>query len=243
MGQHTKIEGALNGRLAQLRPGFPTKYQNILFEPPDSDAAILPQVLVFSFAGRVPAADDVFIITLNGQEYAASGASLSAALTNLAGLIVGAEYIASPPQIRVTGTVDGIPYTYAVVVETAGGVPIPAALGNPAITETQAAYISCAWLEAHLLPGKPTQATLGSDGLNLQTGVFQIDLHAPAGDGWGPGSLLVDIICHHFRRGTKLVHDGIEVTLMSVGPGPSYENGRWSTTPISVYYNAYVEND
>lgn len=95
---------------------------------------------------------------------------------------------------------------------------------------------------AHLLPSRPLQATLGSGGLNKQSGIFQLTVRDKRGKGYGSAGELVDRILGIFKRGTVLTKDGetIRITKAYVGTG-FYDEGKYCL-PVSIEYEGYFSN-
>lgn len=243
MGAHTTIQSLLSAQLALVSPGLPICRENVEFTPPKLTDAVLPQITLCSFLARTPAVDDVYTITVDTVSHTASGATLPAILTSLAAGILGAVAVASPPGVRIQGTSDATPFTVTTSAKTAGGADIAGALGSPAVVNTQDPYVGNAWLRSFLMEGRPMAASVGTNGLNRHAGVFQVDVHYPAGKGWGACRAMADTLCALFRRGTVLTSGSSRLFVDSAGPEAATQDGQWYRIPVSIYYTAYVEND
>lgn len=98
------------------------------------------------------------------------------------------------------------------------------------------------YLKPSLLPGEPVQAELGTNGLNMHTGLYQISVFAPAGAGVAAVNTLVNAICDHFKRGTELTYGGITVRMVKAFPSPMMQETDWIQIPITVMWRAYADN-
>lgn len=95
------------------------------------------------------------------------------------------------------------------------------------------------YLRAFLLPAEPEQATIGVNGLDRVTGIYQIDVCEPK-DG-GNGALLrkVDAILAQFARGTSVTSNGVTLTIQRSWPGPAIARDSFYVIPVSVSWYSY----
>lgn len=98
------------------------------------------------------------------------------------------------------------------------------------------------YLRLSFIPALTEQADLGTNGLNSNIGIAQVDVFSAGQDGWSEAFDKADDIAEHFKRGTKLTNGGIVVTIQSVELGPPLNEGGWYQLPISINYRAYTEN-
>lgn len=98
------------------------------------------------------------------------------------------------------------------------------------------------YLRPYLLPAEPFQAEIGSNGQNRHTGIYQINIFAPAGCGTATVNTLRDALINHFKRGTVLTYSGISVTCEKAFAGPMPTETDWVRIPITVRYRAYASN-
>ncbi len=83
-------------------------------------------------------------------------------------------------------------------------------------------------------------ATLGDDGTNEVTGIFQIDLMCRTGRGDGEALEKIDEICADYTSGTRLTYDGQQVVIWGATPTTlSTENG-WLRSVLTINFSAYV---
>ena len=83
-------------------------------------------------------------------------------------------------------------------------------------------------------------ATLGDDGINEVTGIFQIDLMFRTGRGDGEALEKIDEICADYTSGTRLTYDGQQVVIWGATPTTlSTENG-WLRSVLTINFSAYV---
>ncbi len=96
------------------------------------------------------------------------------------------------------------------------------------------------YLNLALLPGQTIAAGVGPDAFNRHRGVFQVDVVYPFGTAWGLAHGMVDKVCSHFKRGTKL--DSNKLLILSVSPGPGFRDETLYRVPVSVrYYGHYAK--
>lgn len=115
--------------------------------------------------------------------------------------------------------------------------------GLPAVAWENVAFAPVAgamYLKPSLLPGEPTQAELGNNGLNMHTGLYQISVFAPAGAGVAAVNTLVNSICDHFKRGVELTYGGVTVRLVKAYPSPMMQETDWIHIPITVQWRSYA---
>lgn len=98
------------------------------------------------------------------------------------------------------------------------------------------------YLKPALLPGEPSQAEIGVNGINRHVGVYQISVFAPSGSGIAAINTLVDSLCDHFKRGTVVAYTGTNVTISKAYAGPVLQETDWQQVPISILYRADVPN-
>ena len=83
-------------------------------------------------------------------------------------------------------------------------------------------------------------ATLGDDGTNEVTGIFQVDIMYRTGRGDGEALEKIDEICADYTSGTRLTYDGQQVVIWGATPTTlSTENG-WLRSVLTINFSAYV---
>lgn len=98
------------------------------------------------------------------------------------------------------------------------------------------------YLRPVFMPSEPSQASLGTSGLNRKIGIFQVSVVHPLMDGSGPAAAKADAIVNHFKRGTTLTQDGLNIRIAKAWRGPGLTQGKWYTIPVSVSWYAYATN-
>lgn len=97
--------------------------------------------------------------------------------------------------------------------------------------------------EAYLLPNAPEPATLGDDGLDLVTGIIQINVNVPLHEGDGRLLQLCDGVSTAFRAGTDAVYSGQVVTLLGGGvSGFRESNGLYQAILSFEFESKYPRN-
>lgn len=93
-----------------------------------------------------------------------------------------------------------------------------------------------AWYRVSFLPIDKVPASLGTTGLDEQTGILQIDLNAPRNKGDGDLYSLADTITSHFRSGRVVATTGVNtvVTRSTASPGRVVDDD--FRLSISIYY-------
>ena len=94
------------------------------------------------------------------------------------------------------------------------------------------------FLSPSFIPAETVQASLGSDGKDNTTGIYQIDVVYPAGSG---RSTVPDGLADHFKRGTVLSYNGVNVRIRSVSISPALTEGAFHFVPISVDFYTYTD--
>lgn len=96
------------------------------------------------------------------------------------------------------------------------------------------------FLRETLLPGEVVQSELGESGRDVTTGVYQVDVFAPIGNGKGAAIDQVDAIADHFARNTVLTYNSINVRLLGTSLGASAFDGAWWIVPVNIRYQSYL---
>ena len=98
------------------------------------------------------------------------------------------------------------------------------------------------YLELSFLPAGTSQATLGTTGMNRNTGLAQIMVKVQDGVGFKDADLKADEIAEHFKRGTILENGGVKVHITKVEPNPALVEDDKYNLPVSIYYRADTNN-
>lgn len=98
------------------------------------------------------------------------------------------------------------------------------------------------YLKPTLLPGEPQQAEIGTDGINMHPGIYQISIFYPSGGGVYSVNQLRDGLINHFKRGTVLTYSGDSVRVVKSYPGPMLQEADYIQIPITIQFRAYAQN-
>lgn len=99
-----------------------------------------------------------------------------------------------------------------------------------------------AFIRVSTLPAPTTQTSIGTDGLNTQTGIFLVDSFYGKGSGRSVQDTFLSELVDHFKRGTVITQNGVEIRIESVYPLPSIEEDDWFHVPVQVTYISYTIN-
>jgi hypothetical protein len=98
------------------------------------------------------------------------------------------------------------------------------------------------YLKPSLLPGEPFQAELGEAGQNRHSGIYQISIYAPAGNGVSAINTLRDNLVDFFKRGTLMTYSDITVQIQKAYSGPILQDTDWIHIPITIRYRLLAAN-
>ena len=99
-----------------------------------------------------------------------------------------------------------------------------------------------AFLRVSTQPATPTRTSIGIDGLNTQTGIFLINSFYGKGSGRSVQNTFLSELVDHFKSGTVITENSVEIRIESVGPQPAIEEDAWFHVPVQVTYIAYTTN-
>ena len=94
------------------------------------------------------------------------------------------------------------------------------------------------FLSPSFLPAGTEQVGLGSTGKDETNGIYQIDVVYPAGSG---RSTIPDSVADHFKRGTVLSYNGLNVRIRSVSIDPAVTEGAFHFVPVTVDFQTYTD--
>lgn len=120
-----------------------------------------------------------------------------------------------------------------------------AELNDIQVASTNVKYVRATgvpYVKADFLPGEPSQADIGPLGSNRHVGVFQPTLFYPFGIGTMTPGTQADNLVDHFKRGTILSQDGLEISITCSYAEPAMIEPGWLYIPITVRYRCYSEN-
>lgn len=91
-----------------------------------------------------------------------------------------------------------------------------------------------------VLWGGSDAATMGSDGTNEVTGIFQIDLMFRTGRGDGEALEMIDTICADYISGTRLNYNSQQVVIWGATPTTLATENGWLRSVLTINFSAYV---
>ena len=111
---------------------------------------------------------------------------------------------------------------------------------NLDFTPTQGAV----YLRPYLLLATPRAAALGVDAPDYQRGIYQVDIMALKGGGWGAAYAIADKLNTALKRGSRLISTGTlagtTVVVESVAIGPAMVEDTRYKIPVSITFYAYM---
>lgn len=97
------------------------------------------------------------------------------------------------------------------------------------------------WASVFFLPAADTPvATLGPTGRDEASGVLQIDLNYPTGNGDKDAGEMADSVRALFKAGSRFPFSGIEVIVSSSGRSPGRVVGNYWRVSVSVYFYSHI---
>ena len=99
------------------------------------------------------------------------------------------------------------------------------------------------WQKVHLLPNEPLNPTIcnGSGELVYEHGIFQVSLYFPRFSGPNRSARKAEEIRSVFKRGVVLSEGAVSIRVEKTPTiSPSFVEGGWTVTPVSIRYYSYV---
>lgn len=97
---------------------------------------------------------------------------------------------------------------------------------------------SSTFLSPNFIPTETLQVGLGSNGKDETNGLYQVDVVYPAGSG---RSTVPDVVADHFKRGTVLSYNGVNVRVRSVSIAQAITDGAYHFVPVTVDFQTYTD--
>tara|TARA_R110001632_G_scaffold129769_1_gene243840 strand:- start:312 stop:719 length:408 start_codon:yes stop_codon:yes gene_type:complete len=97
------------------------------------------------------------------------------------------------------------------------------------------------FLRPTLMPAYTEQAGLGANGLDEHGGIYQIDIIAPSANGKGTATIKADVIADHFKRGTLLSYNGVNVRITKSSRGLGKRDEAFFVIPIFITYQVFTQ--
>ena len=95
-----------------------------------------------------------------------------------------------------------------------------------------------AYLKVSHLPAPSVRRSIGADGQNVYTGIYQVIVNAPAGQGPGAAETMADAIANWFPIGSTYTSSGVTVRIAAVSCLPPTSEPDWYRVPVSITYEA-----
>jgi len=99
-----------------------------------------------------------------------------------------------------------------------------------------------AYLAPCIIWSETNQAEIGAAGRNWEGGIYQIDAIYPPNEGPGPLNKIMGALKDHFKRGTSLLYNGLEVKIKKVYPGPQSITTAGIRQPITIVFQCQAPN-
>ncbi len=97
------------------------------------------------------------------------------------------------------------------------------------------------WIRPTFMPGQSRAAAIGKNSQDRITGIYQVDVFAPADEGVYAGGQQVDSIMTLFKRGTALTYSGVIVKINKVWRSTARSEPDWYHIPVIVEWQADVD--
>jgi len=94
------------------------------------------------------------------------------------------------------------------------------------------------FLTPNFIPEDTLQVGLGTNGKDETNGIYQVDVVYPAGSG---RSTVPDSLSDHFKRGTVMSYNGVNVRVRSVSIAQAITEGAYHFVPVSVNFQTYTD--
>ena len=115
---------------------------------------------------------------------------------------------------------------------------------DPIVAYTNATYTPVSgqeYYEETILPAEGASAGIGVHAQNRKQGVFQINCHAPKGQG-RKAEDMIDVLGTLYKRGTDVSFNGVLVRINKAGRGSEGSSKDWFTIVFNVQYQSDVDN-
>lgn len=96
---------------------------------------------------------------------------------------------------------------------------------------------------AFFLTNQPIPSSVGTGGLDANTGILQINLMYPDGEGIGNAVAMADTISQTFVGGTITTHNAQQVHILSCGIRQPDNADGWLRLIVSINWVAYVARE
>jgi len=117
-------------------------------------------------------------------------------------------------------------------LSTLAGSPSIAYENNDFDEQSGTEYLRATWL-----PAESAQASLGDTGKDRHDGLYQVDVFTPKDEG---SSTFVDAIADHFKRGTILTQNLVNLRIVSVSVETARTEDNFYQVPVTIRYQTFT---
>lgn len=97
------------------------------------------------------------------------------------------------------------------------------------------------WIRPTFMPGQSRAAAIGVNAQDRITGIYQVDVFAPADEGVYDGGQEVSTIMTAYKRGTALVYSGVTIKIIKVWRSTARPETDWYQIPVIIEWQADVD--
>jgi len=91
------------------------------------------------------------------------------------------------------------------------------------------------------LPADTVAGTIGdAASTDLSTGIYQVDVFSPAGDGKNEAYVMADLIADHLKRDTDLTYNSRTIRIKNVSLSPANQDNGWYQIPVNIEYYSFT---
>ena len=112
-------------------------------------------------------------------------------------------------------------------------------VGLPVVAWENANYepvIGTLFIRPTNLQGETVQTGLGDNGNDETLGIYQVDVFTDSNTGKGPALSMADTIADHFKRGTSIDYNSVNVRILSVSRSAGSNSNGWYNVPVLIKY-------
>lgn len=95
------------------------------------------------------------------------------------------------------------------------------------------------WCRSTFLPARTVQETVGMNGRNRLSGLFQIDLFYPSDKGTATANAMTDLVIAAFPRGLQLTSSGVTVLVETSWREAAYKVEQYYNTPVVLKWRCH----
>ena len=97
-----------------------------------------------------------------------------------------------------------------------------------------------AYLNWSNLPALVAQASLGDQGCDERSGIWQCDIRYPENTSMQQHWSMFTRINSHYAPGKNFTQGNTTVRIISVSPSPTVIGGGWASLPVTIEYQSYT---